>query len=170
MAALATPADLCKRFDVRLLGDLVGDAGVRVGMPDLLDHENLQACIDDAWGEIIGALMMSQRYTQDQIDDLADESKQYLIRLNCAIAIGYLLDRRPWEDSDQRAAEMSKRERARKELEELRVGKKVLNIEDAKNAGLPEARTPSLSVVTRTNLVVDEARRGFYPSRRFSNF
>jgi phage gp36-like protein len=168
MTAIATRAEMIKRFDVRMLGDLVGDAGVRVSHADLVTDANLQAAIDDAWGEIIGALMMSQRYTQTDIDALAGESKQYLIRLNCLIALGNLWERRPWSDDDQRAHAVDRADRARKELDELRTGKKVLNIEAAKDAGLPEARAPSLAVVTRTNLTVDDARRGFYPARRFA--
>lgn len=167
MAALATPADLCKRFDVRLLGDLVGDDDVRVEPDDLLTDDNLQAAIDDAWGEILGALLMSKRYSEADLAALTAESKQFLIRINCLLALGNLFERRPWSDDDQRVHATDKADRARKELDALRTGSKVLNLEAQQDAGLPALTTTTVTSVKQASLMVDEARRGFYMSRRF---
>jgi hypothetical protein len=170
MASLATPAEFIKRFDVRMLGDLVGDAGVRVAHSELLDHPNLQLAIDDAWGEILAALLMSKRYSEADVAALGDESAAYLTRINCQIALGNLWERRGWTQDDSRAAgHAAAADRARKELDQLRTGQKVLNIEAAQDAGLPAIQQPSVSSVTRANLVVDEARRGFYPTRRYAS-
>jgi phage gp36-like protein len=163
MTALATPADMIKRFDVRELGDLVGDTGVRVLQPDLLTHANLQAALDDAYGEMLSVLTVGDRYTLADLAALTGDSKQYLIRVNCKLARKNLWERRDWSgDSDKRENAI---EEGRLALDELRSGKKVLNTASA-DAGIPSIRTPSVSVIRTTNLVVDNARRGFYPSRR----
>lgn len=170
MAAIATAAEMVKRYDVRLLGDLVGDAGVRVGPSELVDDPNLQQAIDDAWGEILAALLMSQRYSEADLAGLSGESQKYLVRINCQIALGNLQERRGWKEDDTRAAaHVAAANRARKELEDLRTGKKVLNVEAVTAAGLPEIRQPTVSSVRRNNLAVDEARRGFYLSRRYAS-
>lgn len=163
MTALAVSADMLKRFDARVLGDLVGDAGVRVPQSDLLDHPNLQAALDDAWGEILSVLTSGERYSEADLTALTGDSRQYLIRVNCKIAIKNLYERREWAgDDDQREDAIAA---GRTALEELRTGKKVLTTAAAE-AGTPHIKTPSVHTIQTTNLVVDNARRGFYPSRR----
>jgi phage gp36-like protein len=162
MASYATPADMLARYDVRHLGDLVSDSGQRIGSAEVLSHTNLQTALDDAAGEIEAALMQGQRYSADDLTNLTGNSKQYLIRLNCAVAISLLWQRRPWSDDDKREDAI---EKAREALDKLRKGITVLNVEAAKDAGLPAIRTPSLSRINRQNLVVDRARAGYYPTR-----
>ncbi len=163
MTALATSADLIKRVDVRLLGDLCGDDEVRVDPSELADHPNIQAALDDAWGEMLSVLLASERYSEAELAALTGDSKQYLIRVNCKIAKKNLYERRDWSgDNDEREDAIAA---GRTALEELRTGKKVLTSEAAA-AGLPHIKTPSVHTIKTTNLVVDNARRGFYPSRR----
>lgn len=163
MAALATAADMIKRIDARELGDLCGDAGVSVETADLLDDDNLQAALDDAWGEILSVLRAGDRYAEIDLEALDGDSRQYLIRINCKIARKNLWERRAWSgDDDQREDAISA---GRTALEELRTGKKVLTTAAAE-AGAPRIKTPTVHTILTTNLVVDNARRGFYPSRR----
>lgn len=157
---------MIKRYDARMIGDLVGDAGVRVEGPDLLAHENLQAALDDAWGEIIAALKRGNRYSQAALDSVAGESKQFLIRVCCKIALRNLHQRRRWSEQDeQREVATSEAQRA---INQLASGERVLDIEEIKDAGVPTVHVPSVSSVARANLVVDRARQGFYPSREFA--
>lgn len=166
MASLATPAEMLKRFDARMLGDLVSDADVRVDGPELLTNANLQAAIDDAWGEIIAALKRANRYTAADLTALTGESKQFLIRLNCKLALRNLHQRRRW-DADDEIREVATSE-ADRMLKQLTSGERVLDIEDVKQAGVPTIAEQTVSSVQRANLVVDRARQGFYPSRTFA--
>lgn len=163
MTALATTSDMLKRVDARELGDLCGDAGVTVTPDELIDHPNLEAALDDAWGEILAVLRVSERYAEADLTALTGDSRQYLIRVNCKIARKNLWERRNWSgDNDQREEAIAA---GRQALEELRTGKKVLTTEAAE-AGSPKIKTPSVHTIRTTNLVVDNARRGYYPSRR----
>lgn len=163
MTALASAADMLKRIDARELGDLCGDAGVSVESADLLDHPNLQTALDDAWGEMLAVLRAAARYTEAELESLTDDSLQYLKRINCKIARKNLWERRSWSgDDDEREDAIGA---GRTALEELRTGKKVLT-SAAADAGLPHISTPTVHTIRTTNLVVDNARRGFYPSRR----
>lgn len=162
MASYADPYDMVKRYDERHLGDLVSDSGSRIGKAEVLSHPNLQAALDDAAGMIESALFQAQRYTQDDLDKLTGNSRQLLVRLNCVLAISLLWQRRPWSDDDRREDAI---EKATKQLEDLRRGVTVLNVEAAKQAGLPAIRTPTISRINRLNLVVDRASAGYYPTR-----
>ena len=74
MTALATTSDMLKRVDARELGDLCGDAGVTVTPDELIDHPNLEAALDDAWGEILAVLRVSERYAEADLTDLDRKS------------------------------------------------------------------------------------------------
>lgn len=163
MTALATPADMLKRIDARELGDLVGDAGVRVAPSDLLTHPNMQVALDDAWGEILSVLTAGERYSETDLLSLTSDSLQYLVRVNCKVARKNLWERREWTgDDDKREEAIGAAQNA---LEDLRKGKKVLTMAAAE-AGISKIKTPSVHTIQTTNLVVDNARRGYYPSRR----
>lgn len=165
MAAFASASDMCKRFDVRLLGDLVGDAGIRVEMDSLIEpHPNLLACLEDASGEISESLIANGRYTEAELLALTGNSLSMLKRICCALAMDNLFARRPWSDDPRRAQACDKAEQARNALESLRTGKTVLT-PAAVEAGLPEGRTPALAVVNRLNMTVDTARSGYYMAR-----
>lgn len=165
MTAFATAADMVKRCDVRELGDLVADNGVRVGLAELLTSTNLQAALDDAAGEIIAALMQGRRYSRDDLDNLTGDSKQYLIRLNCQLARAYLWERRKWASDDFADRYEDAIASPKKKLEQLRRGEHVLDLDAPKDAGLPSITTPSVTSIQRQNLVVDRARAGFYLNR-----
>jgi len=164
MTAFATADDMIARFDVRTLGDLVGDAGTRMNATQLQADANLQAALDDAAGEILDALTQNDRYSEDDLDSLTGRSQNTLKRMNVAIAMGYLSQRRPWADDPVRSRFIESADEARALLEDFRLGKKVLTTEAA-DAGLPESETPPLSIVTPLNLTVDRARLGYYLSR-----
>lgn len=161
--AFATPAQIVQRFDVRMLGDLVGDDGLRIGPSELLVHPNLQTALDDAAGEMLAALLQGKRYTAADLAALTGDSQKYLIRLNCEIALGLLWERRGYFDDDRRDEWM---DRSRKALNRLRTGEIIFDVDGVKGAALPNVSTPSRVTIENLNLTVDEARRGFYPARR----
>ena len=164
MASYASPADILKRYDARTLGDLVSDTGLRVDSTALLADENLQAALDDASGEIEVALIQGRRYKVSDLTALTGNSKNYLKRIVSQIAFGLLWERRPWSDEDQRQEAMVG---ARKALERLRRGEHVFELDAPQDAGLPSVSEPTISSYRTIGLTVDEARRGYYPARRF---
>ena len=161
--AYASPDDLKKRYDVRTLGDLAGDIGVRVQPSDFADNAILLAALEDASGEVDSCLLQGRRYTAAQLAALTGNSLAMLKRITCEIAYGLLWERRSYVDDDRRMAAM---DRARQTLNRLRKGEIVFDIDDVKDAGLPSIEGPSRVEIQRLNLTVDEARRGYYPRRR----
>ena len=164
--AYASAADMLKRKDARTIGDLVSDTGVRINSTLLLTDANLSAALDDASGEIDAALRVANRYSAANLAGLTGNSLAHLKRICCDIAFGLLWERRPWGDEDQRADAM---DRAKKALDRLRKGEAIFDIAANVEAGLPEAHVPSISSISRLNLLVDRARNGFYPARRLED-
>lgn len=168
MSAYASPADMIARYDVRQLGDLVRDDGERATSDELLTDTVMQTALDDAAGEIEAACMQSQRYTATELASLTGNSRNYLNRLNCMLAFANLWNRRQWGTmhDDQRDEANNQ---AKKQLERLRKGEHVFDLEPQKDAGLPSVSTPTVAQITQQNYVVDACRRGYYPARRLPN-
>lgn len=162
--AYATPDDLKKRYDARTLGDLSSDAGVRMQPSDFSSSPILLAALEDASGEIDASLLQGKRYTAAQLAALTGNSLAHLKRLTCEIAYGLLWERRSYVDDDRRYAAM---DRAKQTLNRLRRGEIVFDVEEVKDAGLPSITGPTRVSVEHQRLAVDEARRGFYPRRRY---
>lgn len=166
MPAYATAAQLMKRYDVRILGQLVSDNGVQVGKSDLGANENLLTALADASGEIDASVLQASRYTVAQLAALTGNSANYLIRLTCTIAYGLLWERRSTLlELDEDAGDTAQK-RARQALEQLRKGQQIFDIEEVKQAGLPAISTPSITRIQSLNLAVDQARGHYYPNRR----
>lgn len=168
MTSYATPAEMTSRYDVRQLGDLVRDDGERATPAELLTDANLQTALDDASGEIDAALMQAQRYTPTELASLTGNSRAYLVRLTCMLAFAYLWNRRQWGTVYDDARDEAN-DKARRQLERLRKGEHVFDLEPQKDAGLPTVSTPTIATITNQNYVVDEARKGYYPARRLPN-
>jgi len=153
------------RYDVRTLGDLVVDDGTRVDSTAILTSTVLAAILEDASGEIEASLMQADRYTADELAALTGNSLALLKRLTCKIAMGLLWERRQYLDLEKAEEGM---EVSRKILERLRKGEIIFDDAAAKDAGLPEATTPSAESIALQQLTVDRARgpNGYYPARR----
>lgn len=169
MAAYATAADLLKRYDARILGDLAADDGEQVSAGDLATDPNLAAALEDASGEIEAALLQGKRYSVDQLTALTGNSRAYLIRICCQIAVAKMWERRLYLDSDQQIAAEQAQEQARKALQRLKTGEEVFNVDVAKAAGLPSVSTPSRVQINRRNLLVDRLRGRIFPTRMLPN-
>lgn len=158
----ATAADLVKRKDARLLGQLCSDDGTTVPADQLEDDANLLAALDDASGEIEAALLQGQRYTVADLEGLSGNSAAYLARLCCDIAFGYLFDRRPNFVDDPRYEQAM--ENRRKALDRLRLGEHIFNIDSAKEAGVPYVGGPTRVERRQQNRIASRARGHFYPN------
>lgn len=164
MAAFATPADLLLRYDVRTLGDICSDDGIRVSETNLLTDQKVTTALDSATGQIMAAVLRGERYTAADLATMTSESRDYLKDLTCRIAFWLLWQRKPYPDDQNR---MEAKKNADEALELLRTGQHIFDIAETIEAGKPDVET-----VTRTeiadywNLFVDRARGRYYPSRR----
>lgn len=165
MAAYATAADMMARFDVNILGDICSDTGVPVEPAELASNAKITAALADASGLIEAACLQGKRYTAAQLAALTGNSLGYLKRICCQIAYGLLWDNRSWIDDERRDRAM---DRMKATLKDLRTGEIIFDVPLVPEAGLPSISQPTITEINRLNLVVDEARRGFYPARRLS--
>lgn len=162
MASYADPAAMMVRYDVRTLGDIVSDDGIRRSSTDLLTDANLLAALADASGEIEAALLQGRRYSAIDLSGLTGNTQAYLIRLTCTIAWGLLYERRPSYQSDLRDDALDRAEEA---LEKLRRGEHIFNLDENKDAGLPEISGPTTVELDRLNLITTQARGHYFPAR-----
>lgn len=172
-SAYATRAQLIERYDARLLGDLVGDAGTRVSSGDLLTNDNLQRALDDASGAIDAAMRSGDRYTVDNLRALIDDnttsadakygSAMHLVRVTCDIAIMYLSDRRLFGGGDNPTLQRVI-ERAKQYIEDLRSGRDIFDIGNSAEVGKVQVSGPTTAQLDNLNLVTRNTLR-YYPNR-----
>lgn len=165
MAAYASAADLTARKDVRNLGDLASDDGVRVASGSLTGNAKITAALEDASGLIEAALLQGKRYSVADLTALTGNSASYLKRLTCDIAFWMLWDRKPSHKPDDHGR-VSAYEDYHKALEMLRKGQHIFDIDEVKEAGLPDIQTPTLQQYNNRNSIVSQARGSFYPPYR----
>lgn len=137
MDTYATITQLQARFDSRLIAQLSNDTNA-TGTGSQVDG-NVQACLDDAAGDIRAAAMVGLIYSTADLSTLLASSDPLLIRLNCALGMGYLAARRgiTLEDGIQKQVDA-----ANDTLEKLRHGSRVFSI----NAGT----APQIAVLNAT--------------------
>ena len=163
----STPSQMLERYDARTIGDLVADDGNAVTPSQLLANPNLQAALDDASGEIESCVLQGRRYLVADLLTLVagtGHTRFLLIRLTCDIAMRLLAERRPWYELNNAYAQRV--EQSQRTLDNLREGKQVFDLAPVIEAGLPAVDTPTLASLQNLNLMVDAARRGYYPTRR----
>ena len=163
--AYATPADMMARYDARDIGQLCGDDKITVSAIDLPTNVPCLTALNDAAGDVDGALMVGNRYSAVDLATLTDNSTFKLIRVNCDIAMMYLLGRRPgWNPEKAKAI----RELAEDHLERLRKGENTFNIQKSMDAGEPVVDGPTMAdFVTGPNALnlIRDRVRNFYPPR-----
>jgi hypothetical protein len=109
--------------------------------------------------------MVGGRYDASELSALAGNSLAHLKRITCELAMRNLLARRPAYKPE--VLEIFEK-RADRQLDRLRKGENVFNIDDHKEAGVPSVDGPSLAEVQNLNLLRDRTRN-YYPSRRLPN-
>lgn len=126
----ATPTAMLRRYDSRKICQLVRDDGSVANATEILTDEVLQALLDDADGEIRFAVRAGDRYTLDELDEIAadDDKKAPLVRLACDITYGLLWIRRGLSDREL-AAVAPRYVQAQQTLEMLRRGDRVFDLD-----------------------------------------
>lgn len=163
--ARSTVADLLLRYDANEVGDLVSDVGGRVSPTDLLTNGVVLTAIGDAQGDVDTALIAGNRYTTAELAALTGNSESKLKRIECGRAMYYLLSRRPAFDP-ARLDDFDSW--TRKQLERLRRGENVFDLEDQRNAGVLGHSTQTIQSVENMRLVRDQTRH-YYPQRVYPN-
>lgn len=167
--AYATPADLIARYDARDVGQLCSDDKTAVSTVDLPNNYICLTALNDAAGDIDGALMVGNRYSAADLATLTANSTYKLIRVNCDIAMRYLIDRRPgWNPEKAKLI----REQAEEHLERLRRGENTFNIQASMDAGEPVVDGPSmLDFVTGPNALnlIRDTTKNYYVPRKLPN-
>ena len=159
MAAYALSENMIERFDERTLKELVVDDNI--AETSLGGNAKMIAALNDATGAIDSALLVGNMYSSADLDSLTGESKDYLRRITCEIAMSYLIRRRP-EKYGKASKEM--KESVEEILERFRKGDRVFDIDVKKAAGSPTIDGPSAARFRNLSLHRDINR--MYPRRR----
>lgn len=161
MAYDVDAADLTDRYDARDIGDLASDTGTAIVEGDLAANPKVVAAINDALGDIESALVAGARYTVTQLEGLAGVALAKFKRLACGRAMFYLLSRRPAQNPDKLK---QFDEWTEDQLERLRVGENIFNLDEQKDAGVIDHQF--MSAVDASNLPTIRNRvRNTYPAR-----
>lgn len=170
MAAYATIADLCARFDVRTIGEFVSDDGVELLRTEVLAHPTVEMALEDACGDVDANLRAGGRYTPEQLTSLDDRSRSHLKRVVCTIAMSYLMDRRPALYEEQAEA---LRTRAREHLKQLAQGTNVFGLADDTDphvaASIPQLSGPTSVEISDRNFLAARMADRHVPSIQESN-
>lgn len=155
-----TVNDLIARWDARLVADLARDDG----QPEtnLANNPRILAALKGAMGQLRSAILKGRRYSVDELDQLAEEDKEFLKDIVCGLAILRLAACRVSTLGGQVYESLSREMKER--LEELEQGKLIFATPSAVAAGLPKTEGPTLAETLRLNLLVDRCHR-YYPSR-----
>ncbi len=157
----ASATDLTARFDSREIADLLSDDATPVDEGDFSENAKLLAILDDASGEVEAALVVGKRYEASDLSGLTGNSAAHLKRIVSELAMRNLLARRPAYKPDLLEAF---EKRCQAQLERLRKGENVFNLEDQKDAGLPSVGGLSTVETQNLNLVRDRVQN-YYPRR-----
>ena len=160
MAAFASASDLVARYDERIVADLASDSGTPVS--DVTSDIRIDAALEDGAGRILAACLNGQIYSEEDLNGLTGVSLSLLKRINCELAMVFLMGRRPEKFASDEYREAMKS--AEEYLELLRKGERLFNVAATLDATVPEIDGPTTSVYNRLNLLPERCT-GFYPHR-----
>lgn len=160
-----TGDEFAQRFDVRQVGDLVRDDGVQESPGSLPTNPILLECIADAAGEITCSLYVGNRYTVAQLQNLNDDAKSFLRRLNADMAL-VLLKRRRGKFNPEKDGALS--DACDRKIKGLRDGTYMLLQVEAQNAPASTLTldAPQLIPVLRQQTIRNQVGTHWYPERR----
>lgn len=123
------------RYDNKRLGELVRDDGTRATSAQLASDTILQAMLDDAAAMVDSAVRVGERYsTLDLTTTLTGNARLFLVRLNCDLAYGLLLQRRGFP-ADQLNNLAPGYTAALAQLDLLREGERIFNLTEQADKG-----------------------------------
>lgn len=143
----ASASDFSERYDIRTIGDLLSDLGVRLPAGQVLTSSRLTYLLMQASGQVESAAMAGKRYTTEDLAALTGNSKEYLKGIVCDLVIWILMGRRPTREGG--VPEIVKG--ALEALELIRHGHRIFAFTETQDAGknVIVAETPSPLVTQR---------------------
>lgn len=162
----ATPTDFTTCYDFRLIGDLITDeldAVEDLTVEEVQANAKVQAVLNQSSGEIVTNLIVGGRYTEADLTGLSGYSRDHLIRINCDIAMGLLIQRRPNKINQEVAASIT--DQARKHILAMRKGENVFGIPEIVEAGNLTILNQTPTSIERLNLLPDRMNR-FFPDQQ----
>lgn len=159
-SAYATPYDLIKRYDVRVLGDLINDSGNRVSSQSILIDKNIVAVLDDASGMIDSSALVGGRYQINDLQTLSSIDQAMIIRLCCDLCFILLVQRRGLD-----VKSLPQYDHSMDMLQRLRTGERIFKVQGNIDKGLVTSEFVSTLTVSNRNYSTNEAMR-YFPQRR----
>lgn len=155
-ASYCTAAEFVKRYDLRQIGDLIGDDDTRVDGCNIATHPNVLAALEDASGEVEMACLVGKRYVPTDLNTLTGMSKRRLQKLVSDLAMWCLMCRRypAMEPTTTYSGAVAL-------LQQLREGVRIFGLEETADAGLPKHKFVDLQEIETLNLGTHQARRFF---------
>lgn len=154
-----TPDEFLKRYDWRLVADLVSDSGDRVPESSLPSNHNLLTALRDASGDVESACLCGQRYSPEDLANLQGNASSLLKRLVADIAMQYLRDRRGFKEQNDKPNQ--RYERAMEKLNALRRGELIFGLVKSAKSGLTRYEYVSESDLKEMKSVGVQAERLF---------
>lgn len=164
LESFATGDDFLTRYDARLIGDLVRDDSTQEDDASLPQNPVLLAMLDDAFGEIVSAIVKGNRYTLAQLDsaNLAPSAIAMLRRLQCDLTL-VLIKRRRGKFSKENDGSLD--EENKKRLKEIQDGEFVLlpvTVDHAPAATIGMAQPELIPLASRNT--IRTRTRNYYPN------
>lgn len=163
MSDFCTPADFLKRYDWRMIAELVSDTGYAV--PDesqVLTDTNVAACLNDGAGMIVMYALKGGRYTEADLIAMTGNGAYALRRLNADLGLYNVVLRRglPVDKYPQI-------EEALKLLDKLADGEIIFPLPANIAAGVAQSPPLTVQTIAANNFLVNSVR--YFPTPRFTN-
>jgi hypothetical protein len=160
--AYCTPARFLQGYDWRTVGDLLNDYDQRPTYQSVVSSTILVQLLQEASGMLETACFVGNRYSTADIQAVINQGgngASYVQGIVAGMTMWLLFDRRP--ELYQRYELPKKAEWASEVLDRLRLGERILPLQENANAGLPNSQVLTPALVFQQNLSTTEAFRFF---------
>lgn len=158
----ATTSDLGYRYSPDMLNRLAFDDDVERLHDEYKTSMIVISALEEASGRVDAALSVSRMYMPEDLHRLTANSRAFLVRIVCDIAVNYLHRRRDGCVPESLVKQMEETESL---LDRIRGGERLFILEDdtsRNTAGLPELIAPSTVELERINSIAARGE-GFFP-------
>lgn len=156
----ATGEDFVSKCDRRLAASLcTSDDDSPVDPATVYDHPRVLGALQSATDLIKSVSAIANKYSDDDLQSLADAGDQFLVSLTCWLAMGELLGSRG-VNKDQIPPYV---ERADQWVEKLRIGEKIFNLAGARDKGNVQTGAASTLQLRKAGLMTALAMGPFLP-------